>query len=108
MLKGPLGSPSGPAEIITNLLCAVKPAGESKGSVVFPGGIWGVGHKDAFSVLIAEIMEGAESWRGSRGRELLGTHTGAGGHTAYLHDVFFCCVWGGQDLGPFFVKKQMQ
>lgn len=53
---------------MTNPLCAVKPAGESKGSVMFLGGDLGYRIQVAFSVHIAEIVQGKEQ-KGGEGAE---------------------------------------
>lgn len=104
LVKGTSGHPFRPSRNHNQPTLCSKICWRKQGQYHVPWWNLGCRTQDAFSELIAEIMEGAESWRGHRGRGLLGTQTGAGGHTACLHDVS-SAVFGGTGFGTILCKK---
>lgn len=95
LVKGTSGHFFRPSRSHNQPLCAVKAAGEGEGSVMFLGGIWGVGHR---LHLLCTLQKSRKEQKAGEGTECVcvfwGTQTGAGGHTGCLQDVFFCCLWG--------------
>ena len=124
LLKGPLSTLSGPAEIITNPLCAVKLTGESKAGVhvlhiPWPVGPelhgqdpwWDLGYRTgaALGVRVAEITQGRSR---ELDREQRKRASRAAGDTDWGRrrdrlpaSCLLLLRFRGQDWGPFLVSE---